>query len=50
MDNLFFFWLYWVFVAIHRLSPVAVSKDHSLLAVHAGFLIALASLAVEHRL
>ena len=49
MDNFFFFWLYWVFVAGHRLSPVVVSRDYSLLAVQDGLLIAVASL-VEHRL
>ena len=33
----FFFWLCWVFVAVHRLSPVAASGDHSSLP-YAGFL------------
>ena len=26
-----YFWLLWVFVAAHRLSPVAVSGEHSLI-------------------
>ena len=31
---LFYFWLQWVFVAVHRLSPVAESGSSSLVAVH----------------
>ena len=38
-----FFWLHWVFVAVHGLSPVAVSGGHSLLRC-AGFSLPLASL------
>ena len=43
-----YFWLCWVFVAVHRLSLVAASKGYSVVAVH-ELLIAKASL-VEHRL
>ena len=45
----YLFWLCWVSVAAHRLSLVAVSGGCSLAAVH-GPLIAVASLAAEHRL
>ena len=45
---LIYFWLHWIFVAAHGLSLVAVSGDHSLVAV-LGPLIAVASL-VEHGL
>ena len=31
---LFYFWLQWVFVAVHSLSPVAESGSSSLVAVH----------------
>ena len=44
---IFYFWLLWVFVAVHRLSLVAVSGGHSSLC---GLLIAVASLLAEHRL
>ena len=44
------FWLCWVFVALHRLSPVAVGGGaYSLFAV-GRLLIAVASLVEEHRL
>ena len=43
-----YFWLYWVFVAMHRLSVVAGSRGYSL-AVVLGLLIQVAFL-VEHRL
>ena len=39
----------WVFVAAHGLSLIAASEGYSLTAV-CGLLIAVASLAVEHRL
>ena len=41
-------WLHWVFVAVHGLSLVAVSRGYSV-AVH-GLLIVVASLVAEHRL
>ena len=44
----FYFWLCWVFVAVHRLSLAAVSRGY-LVAV-CGFLTAMASLVAEHRL
>ena len=44
-----YYWLCWVFVAACGLSPVAASGDCSLVAVQ-GLLIAVASIAVEHRL
>ena len=44
---LIYFWLCWVFIAVHRLSLVAASGGYSLVA-H-GILIAMASLAAEHR-
>ena len=43
------FWLYWVFIAMHRLSLVAISEGSSLDAVH-RLLIVVASLVAEHRL
>ena len=43
----FYFWLHWVFIAKYRLSLDAASGGCSLVAVH-GFLIAVASLAIEH--
>ena len=46
---LFYFWLYWVFIATHGLSPVAASMGLLFVAVH-GFFIAVASLVAEHRL
>ena len=43
---LFNFWLYCVFVAVHRLSLVAVSRGYSV--VMCVLLIVMASLVVEH--
>ena len=43
-----YFWLPWVFVAVHRPSLVAMSRGCSLVVVH-GLLIPVASL-VEHGL
>ena len=45
---LIYFWLCWVFIAARGLSLVAVSRGYSV-AVH-RFLIAVASLAAQHRL
>ena len=46
--NLFiYFWLHWVFVAVHRLSLVVASGGYSSVVVR-GFLIAVASLVVEY--
>ena len=45
----FIFWLHWVFIAIHGLSLVAVSRGYSLVAVR-GLLIVVDSHAMEHRL
>ena len=48
--NLFiYFWLCWVFIAVHRLSLAAVNAGYSLVVVF-GLLIAVASLVAEHRL
>ena len=44
-----YFWLYWVFVAAHRLSLVAASGGYSPSAWH-GLLIVVASLVAEHGL
>ena len=44
-----YFWLCWVFVALHRLSFQLWQAGCTLVAV-CGLLIALASLVVEHRL
>ena len=44
-----YFWLCWVFVAVHRLSLVAASRSYSLVMVH-RLLIAVASFVVEHGL
>ena len=44
-----YFWLRWVLVAAHRLPLVVVNGGYSLVAV-SGLLIAVASLAMEHRL
>ena len=44
-----YLWLCWVFTVAHRLPLVAASRGYSLVAV-CGLLIAVASLAVEHRL
>ena len=49
MFKIYLFWLLWVFVAIHRLSLVAVSEDYCLAGV-CGLLIVVASLVLEHRL
>ena len=46
---LIYFWLHWVFVALHSLSLVGVSGGPLFIAAH-GLLIAVASLLVEHRL
>ena len=43
-----YFWLPWVFIAMHRLSLVVASRVYS--AVVHGLLIAVASLVAEHRL
>ena len=43
---LLFFWLCWVFIAMHGLSSIAASRNYSLVAVH-GLLIVMAFLAVE---
>ena len=39
-----YFWLHWVFVAVHRLSLVVVSGGYM-----SGLLIAMISLIAEHR-
>ena len=39
-----YFWLHWVFVAVHRLSLVVVSGGYM-----NGLLIAVTSLSAEHR-
>lgn len=44
--SIFFFWLYWVFVAARAFSPVAVGRSYSLAAVHRP-LTAGASLVAE---
>lgn len=44
-----FFFNYYLFLAVHRLSLVAGSRGYCLLVVR-GLLIATASLIVEHRL
>ena len=44
-----YFWLHWVFVAVHRLSLVAASGGYFLVAV-LGLLIAVAFLVAEHGL
>lgn len=46
---LFYFWLRWVFVAVHRLSPVATSRRYSLAVAH-GLLVAVASVVLDHGL
>ena len=35
-NNYFIFWLWWVFIAVHRISLVAASKGYSL-AEYSGF-------------
>ena len=48
--NLFiYFWLHWVFTAVHGLSLVTASEGYSLFAAH-GLFIVVASLVVEHGL
>ena len=49
LNYLFYFWLCWVFIAVHRLSPAVVSGGFSLVLVH-GLLIVMASLVSKHRL
>ena len=44
-----YFWLHWVFITLHGLSLVAVSRGYSLFAVY-GLLFSMASLVAEHRL
>ena len=44
---MYYFWLFWVFVAACKLSPVAVSGGNSLVVVH-GLLNMGASLPAEH--
>ena len=39
-----YFWLHWVFVAVHRLSLLVVSGGYM-----SGLLIAVTSLSVEHK-
>ena len=46
---LFFFWLHWIFIAVHELSLVVVSRGSSPVVVH-GLLIVVASLVAGHRL
>ena len=43
-----YFWLCWVFLAVHGLSPAVTSRVSSLVVVH-GLLTVMASLAAEHR-
>ena len=44
---LIYFWLCWVFIAVHGLSLVAMGGGYSLIAVHV-LLIAVTSLVAEH--
>ena len=46
---LFYFWLLWVFVAVHRLSLVVVNRGYSPVVVFV-LLIKVASLVAEPRL
>ena len=46
---IYFFWLCWVFIAVHRFSLVAASGSCSLMAVHERLILA-ASLVSEHGL
>ena len=46
---LFFFWLHWIFIAVHELSLVVVSRGSSPVVMH-GLLIVVASLVAGHRL
>ena len=43
---LFFFWLHWIFIAVHELSLVVVSRGSSPVVMH-GLLIVVASLVAE---
>ena len=43
------FWLLWVFIAVHRLSRLAVSRGYSLVTV-GRLLLSVASLAVKYKL
>ena len=47
--KIFYFWLLWVFIAVHGLSLVAAMGGCSLVLV-LGLLSAVASLVSEHRL
>ena len=47
--DFFFFLLYWVSIAAHRLSLVVEREGYSFVAVH-GLLTALSSLVAEHGL
>ena len=44
---LFFFWLHWVYTAVHGLSLVIASEGYSLVAAR-GLFMAAASLVTEH--
>ena len=44
-----YFWLHWVFIAVHRLSLVTAREGYSLVAV-CRLLIVVASFVAEHRL
>ena len=46
---IYLFWLCWVFLTAHGLSPVAESRGYSLVAV-LGLLTVVASLVAEHHL
>ena len=46
---IYYFWLFWVFVAVRRFSLVCSEQGLLLVAVH-GLLIAVASLALAHGL
>ena len=44
-----YFWLCWVFIAVHRLSLVVANRDYSLVVV-CRLLIVAASVVAKHRL
>ena len=44
---IYYFWLYWIFAALHRLSLVVASGGHSVVVCEP---IVVASLVAEHRL
>ena len=44
---IYYFWLYWIFAALHRLSLVVASEGHSVVLCEP---IVVASLVAEHRL